>query len=66
MAGRGPNGIRYGRNGTLALGKPADGTRGRDVVTEQSLEPASNPAHEDLRRALVVAHGTDIGVHNVT
>lgn len=40
--------------------------RYRVVLTEQDLEHTSEPTLQDLREALVVAYGTDFGVHSST
>ncbi len=49
---------------------PVDPARGggpyRVVLTEQLVEHNSEPTLQDLREALVVAYGTDFGVHSPT
>jgi 3-(3-hydroxy-phenyl)propionate hydroxylase len=45
---------------------PADGGRIRVVLTEQQLEHSGEPTLEDLAEALVLADGTDYGVHSPT
>jgi hypothetical protein len=58
-------GIRHGEKGIYALGPLDDGKRVRGVVTEQRLENG-DPSPDDLKRALIAAYGTDLGVHAIT
>jgi len=61
-----PLGIRYGKKGIYALGKLDEHGRVRGIVTEQQLERGGRVDEEDLRRALIAAYGSDLGVHAVS
>lgn len=61
-----PLGVRYGEKGVNAIGKLEDGKRLRMVLTEKDLRQGDAPTIDDLREALVDAHGSDFGVHGVT
>jgi len=58
-------GVQHGERGVQALGRLEDG-RIRGVITEQSLKQGDEPTLDELREALVLAYGSDYGVHNVT
>jgi 2-polyprenyl-6-methoxyphenol hydroxylase-like FAD-dependent oxidoreductase len=51
------------RDGEVVYG---DGGPVRVMLTEQQLEPSSEPSLRDLSEALVAVYGTDFGVHNPT
>ncbi len=48
------------------IGRVEDGGPVRVVLTEQHLEHTSEPTLQDLSEALIVADGTDYGVHSPT
>ncbi len=59
-----PRGVRNDATGVHALGKLEDGKTYRAVVTEQQIEPGSEPTLHDLSAALIAVFGTDFGVHS--
>lgn len=61
-----PPGIRHDATGIHALNLMEDGKTVRVIVTEQQLEPGSEPSLSDLSEALITVYGTDFGVHNPT
>ncbi|HLG80764.1 MAG TPA: FAD-dependent oxidoreductase [Bradyrhizobium sp.] len=65
MPGEPPIGIRYGIRGLYALGRLEDG-RVRGIVTEERIEQGDSPDEGDIKAALTVGYGSDLGVHDVT
>jgi 2-polyprenyl-6-methoxyphenol hydroxylase-like FAD-dependent oxidoreductase len=61
-----PLGIRHDAVGVHGLHRMEDGRTVRVVVTEQQLEPGSEPTLRDLSEALIAVYGTDFGIHNPT
>jgi 2-polyprenyl-6-methoxyphenol hydroxylase-like FAD-dependent oxidoreductase len=59
-------GIRYDENGTQAIGRLEDGERVGLVVSERYAGHAGDPTLRELSEAMVVAWGTDYGVHSPT
>jgi 2-polyprenyl-6-methoxyphenol hydroxylase-like FAD-dependent oxidoreductase len=66
MTGEPELGIRRGDKGIQGLGRLEDGKRVRAVLSEPYVRQGDEPTLGDLREALIAAHGTDYGVHNVT
>jgi 2-polyprenyl-6-methoxyphenol hydroxylase-like FAD-dependent oxidoreductase len=48
------------------IGRVEEGGRVRVVLSEQHLEPTSEPTLQDLSEALIAVDGTDYGVHSPT
>ena len=61
-----PRGIRTDAVGVHGLHRMEDGRTVRVVVTEQQLEPSSEPTLRDLSEALIAVYGTDFGIHSPT
>jgi 3-(3-hydroxy-phenyl)propionate hydroxylase len=61
-----PRGVRHDATGVHALHRLEDGRTVRVVVTEQQLEPSSEPTLHDLSAALIAVYGTDFGIHSPT
>ncbi len=61
-----PLGFRHDALGTHAIGKLEDGRRVRVVLTEERVEPASEPTLRDVSEALTAVYGTDYGIHSPT
>lgn len=59
-------GFRHDAVGSHAIGKLEDGMRVRLVLTEQRVEPASEPTLRDVSEALIAVYGTDYGIHSPT
>jgi 3-(3-hydroxy-phenyl)propionate hydroxylase len=59
-------GIRHDAIGVHGLNRLEDGGPVRVVVTEQHLEPTSEPTLRDLSEALIAEYGTDYGIHSPT
>ncbi len=59
-------GFRHDAIGTHGFGKLEDGRRGRVVLTEQRVGPASEPTLRDVSEALIAVYGTDYGIHSPT
>jgi 2-polyprenyl-6-methoxyphenol hydroxylase-like FAD-dependent oxidoreductase len=70
-------GVRRDERGTHGIGRLEyeirdgkvvymDGGPLRVVVTEQQLEPGSEPTLRDLSEALIAVYGTDFGIHDPT
>ncbi len=66
MTGQPPRGLRHDGAGVHGLHRMEDGRTLRVVVTEQQLEPGSDPSLGDLSRALIAVWGSDFGVHSPT
>ncbi len=54
------------RRGGGGIGRASDGVRIGVVLTERDTEHTGEPTLQDLRDALIVAYGTDWGVHSPT
>jgi 3-(3-hydroxy-phenyl)propionate hydroxylase len=61
-----PLGFRHDALGTHAIGRLEDGRRVRVVLTEERVEPASEPTLCDVSEALTAVYGTDYGIHSPT
>jgi 2-polyprenyl-6-methoxyphenol hydroxylase-like FAD-dependent oxidoreductase len=61
-----PRGVRHDATGIHGLHLMEDGRTVRIVTTERQLGPATEPALDDLKQALISVYGTDFGVHNPT
>jgi 3-(3-hydroxy-phenyl)propionate hydroxylase len=61
-----PRGTLHDASGIHALHRLEDGKTFRAIVTEQRLEPSSEPSLRDLSQALFNVYGTDFGVHSPT
>ncbi len=59
-------GIRRDALGIHSLGRTEDGVRVRVLVTERHVGATTEPTLRDLSDALIVAYGTDYGVHSPT
>lgn len=59
-------GMRREGGGIGPVNRGGGGGPYRVVLTEHDLEHTSEPTLQDLREALVVAYGTDFGVHSPT
>jgi 3-(3-hydroxy-phenyl)propionate hydroxylase len=59
-------GMRREGGGIGPVDRAEGGGPYRVVLTEQPVDHASEPTLQDLREALVVAYGTDYGVHSPT
>jgi 3-(3-hydroxy-phenyl)propionate hydroxylase len=59
-------GLRRDAHGIRSLSKLENEKAVRVVVTEQSLDRTNKPTLRDLSEALIVAYGTDFGVHSPT
>ena len=59
-------GFRRDGIGTHAIGKAADGTSARVVLTERDLEHSGDPTMDDLREALIGVYGTDFHLQSAT
>jgi 3-(3-hydroxy-phenyl)propionate hydroxylase len=57
-------GLRRDAHGIRSLSKLKDEKTVRVLVTEQSLDRTDKPTLRDLSEALIVAYGTDFGVHS--
>jgi 2-polyprenyl-6-methoxyphenol hydroxylase-like FAD-dependent oxidoreductase len=61
-----PRGVRIDAIGIHGLHRMEDGRTVRVVVTEQELDPSSEPTLRDLSEALITVYGTDFGIHSPT
>src|SRR5262249_46866373 len=59
-------GIRRGEKGIYAIGKLEDGKRARVVLCEQRVVEGGEPNVNDVREALLSAHGTDYGLRSAS
>ena len=59
-----PPGMRHDARGVHALHRMEDGKTFRVVVTEQQLQPGTDPTLRDLSQSLIAVYGTDFGVHS--
>ena len=61
-----PLGLHHDAAGVHALQRLEDGRTVRLVVTEQQLQPGSEPTLRELSEVLVNVFGSDFGIHNPT
>ena len=61
-----PLGLHHDAAGVHAFQRLEDGRTVRLVLTEQQLEPGSEPTLRELSEALVNVFGSDFGIHNPT